>query len=119
MMTNKLRSTITGMFFYNIMLMGWVLLYLKIIVEGIQSALWTPVGEATKAITAFSYSWTDLTLIVSENGKYSDTVTVNNLLCVIMVIAVLYNIYCIIRVFKLQDKEALSKNKTMLNDGSK
>ncbi|MBU3113685.1 hypothetical protein [Clostridium lacusfryxellense] len=119
MMTNKLRSKITGMFFYNIMLLGWVLLNLRMIAKGIQSALWAPVGEATKAITACSYSWTGLTLIISENGKYSETVIVNNFLCVTLVIAVLYNIYCIIRVFKLQDSEALSENKTMFNDGSK
>jgi len=118
MMNQKLRGKIIGMLYYNMLFLGWVVLNLRNTMKGIENALFMPVGQATRAITTISYSWTDLTLVISENGKYNDTVTVSNLVFVTVAVGLLYNIYCIIKLFRMKDSEALSENKTMFNDES-
>jgi len=118
-MNPKLRGTLIWMLITNMLFLGGVLFYLRIMMKGIQAALWMPVGQAIRTITATSYSWTNLTLVISENGKYNDTITVSNTAFAVGAMGLLYNIYWIIKFFRMKDSEALSENKTMFNDVSK
>lgn len=112
-MSQKLKNKINGMILMNILFLGSILIYMRIMMQTIQASLWIPVGEAPRTITAIRYSWTKLTLVISETAKYHDTVVVNNPIFGAIVIGVLYNVYIMIRISKMKENEVTVENKTI------
>jgi len=112
-MNQKIKNKINGMLLMNILFLGYILFNMRTMMQGIQASLWIPVGEAPRAITAIRYSWTSLTLVVSETAKYHDTVIVNNPILMDIVMVVLYNVYNIIKTSRMKKNEVFPENKTM------
>ena len=110
-MNQKIKNDINGMLLMNILLLGYILFNMRTMMKGIQASLWMPVGETPRVITAISYSWTSLTLVVSETSKYHDTVIVNNPILMDIVILVLYNVYCIIKISRMKKNEVFPESK--------
>lgn len=112
-MSQKIKNKINGMLLMNILFLGSMLIYMKIMMQTIQASLWVPAGAAPRTITAIKYSWTNLTLVISETAKYHDNIIVNNPIFVGIIIAVLYNVYIIIRISKIKENEVTVENKTI------
>lgn len=115
-MNQKIKNKINGMLLMNILLLGYILFNMRMMMKSIQASLWMPVGQAPRVITAISYSWTNLTLVVSEAAKYHDTVIVNNPILMDIVIVVLYNVYIMIKISRMKENEAFPENKPISKD---
>ncbi|MBU3182526.1 hypothetical protein [Clostridium psychrophilum] len=112
-MNQKIKNKINGMLLMNVLLLGYILISMRTMMKSIQASLWKPVGGTPSVITAITYSWTKLTLVVSETAKYHHTVIVDNPILMDVGIVVLYNVYSIIRVNRMKNTEEFSENKPM------
>jgi hypothetical protein len=111
----KLKNKINGLLLANVVFSALIIIYTRIMFEQIQASIWRPVGalgDLHSAITSISYSWTSLSLGISELGKYHHTVVVNNSIMGPIVFAIVYNIYYIIKVNRMKDSEEFGVNHT-------
>ena len=114
-LNQKLKNKINGMLLANVVFLGVILIYTKMMFEQIQAAIWSPVGASENlkmAITSINYSWFHLSLGISELGKYHHTVVVNNIIISPIIFAILYNIYYIFKISRLKDSEEFVVNHT-------
>lgn len=114
-MNQKLKNKINGMLLANVVFLVVIIIYTRIMFERIQASIWRPVGalgDLQIAITSISYSWTHLSLGISELGKYHHTVVVDNSIIIPIIFAILYNIYYIIKISRLKNSEVFVVNHT-------